>query len=553
MAGDNLLTITDFTPGIYSNGNYASNVPPAPLGAAQEANTYRCIGLPGGGLAPLPKRVTDYTIPHPGVGTTATIVGLQAIRMVKSTSTGFDHVYVITDVDTAPRRNYGKFLETAGNTWTNISWATGAYPPNSAVVTTYLELDSLFPVGCASDIVPTTDSSVPEIHRNLVFVFPSQNIAVPTFRSVYLFGVDFTNFYPQQLGGIHSSAVLHHQGRIVRIDHDAQGWWSATDRSLGLEGLFYYEPYLPSGGAVATTNTLNFDRAQPIGSWGSVSTGELFLVGQSQNDAALIQGDLDNPNVIPLRGVQPTGALMCRGLNSKLGVLYPSEDNGVWAWSGSNTAEKVSPQLRDNFYKRTTDTYASPIVGSPSPAMGESLHPAMWGDFAVYPNNFLLNTNNSSWWRLEDPSVKALMSWTCDFPRYLYGAVDSIVAATTNSLSRFDSQTPANSYSWQSQPIAISPPGKLVEVYDIEVKAVPSVAATNQTVTITLTNEDGTTQAESFVFNSLTTIPKRLRRTTLSRGCDIIIRIESDGGADPAPVVHSVTLSYREGTPTADT
>lgn len=558
MAGENVVTLSDFTPGIYSNGNYASNVPPAPLGAAQEANTYRCIGLRGGGLAPLPKRVNDYTIPHPGVGTTTTVVGIQVIRTIKVGNTGFEHVYMLLDTDTSPRRVYGKYLETAGSTWTNVTWAIGSYPPISAVTTSFITNDSTTPIGCASDIIPTAGSIPGEALRGIVVCFPGQDVTIPGARGVYVIGVDPTNYYAQQVGGVHPSAVFYHQSRIVRIDVAKLSQLNATDYSLGLESLRYYAPFLPSTGAAAIATALAFDHSQPIGSWGSVSTGELFLVGQSINDSVLIQGDLNNPNIVPMRGVQPTGALMARGLNSKLGILFPSENNGVWAWSGSNTAEKISPQLRDDFFKRTTDTYASvPVFSAGSPgSYGESLHPAMWGDFALYPNNFLLDTNNGSWWRLEDTATKNIMSWSADFPRYLYGAVDSIVAATTNSLSRFDSQTPANSYSWQSQPIPVDTLNSLVEVYDIEVKAVPSVASTNQTVTITLTGDDGTTQSEVFTFNSSLSIPKRLRKPTggtATRGFDIICRIEADGGANPAPIVHSVTLSYRLATATSDT
>lgn len=169
----------------------------------------------------------------------------------------------------------------------------------------------------------------------------------------------------------------------------------------------------------------------------------------------------------------------------------------------------------------------------------------------VYPNNFLLDVENGSWWILEDPATKNFAIWSSHWGKTLWGAVDSIQSGTTNSMSRFDMGVPATSYSWQSQPIQVSQYGETIRVTDIEVKAVPSVADTNQTVTVTLTNRDNTTQPETIVINSKTTIPVRERVPTAMRGDDIIVRIEADGGANPAPVVHSISLVYDSGTPTA--
>src|SRR4051794_36173215 len=63
------LDITDFTPGIYSAGGSPTRLIPAPLGAAQLTNTYRCIGLKNGGLAPLPAIARTYNAPsNPDAG-----------------------------------------------------------------------------------------------------------------------------------------------------------------------------------------------------------------------------------------------------------------------------------------------------------------------------------------------------------------------------------------------------------------------------------------------------------------------------------------------------
>jgi hypothetical protein len=87
------LEITDFTPGIHSAGGTPTRLIPAPLGAAQLTNTYRCIGLKNGGLGPLPAIARAFDAPSnpdggvPPVDGKYVAVGFKAIGFVFSTAT----------------------------------------------------------------------------------------------------------------------------------------------------------------------------------------------------------------------------------------------------------------------------------------------------------------------------------------------------------------------------------------------------------------------------------------------------------------------------------
>lgn len=562
MTNERQVTLSDFTPGIYSNGGFTSLVPPAPLGAAQEANTYRCIGLPGGGLAPLPRRTNEYDLPFPGVGTTTTLVGMQAIPASSSASSlTADIVYVMMDADTNPRRNYLYALNTNTGAFTQVPWGTTAYPPAPGASTTFITLTTTTgpPVGCTSTLGAAYNPNTTGYSTIVGWTCPQAAAIGGSWPIFWFHGLDITTFRNYFIGSgstfVSASVLFWHQMRLVYFQRTSYTKITGIG-SLGGGPLIYTLPYLATApftapAASATLANLYVDRLQSFGSYGSISTGELILIGQLAGESLFVQGDLDSPSVNILRGVHPTGKWNSPGLSTRRGLLYGTEKDGIWLWDGSNSSQKVSPQLVDNFYERTTPT----SFNSSSGVVGESMHPAVWGDYVVYPNNFLLDMETMGWWKLDNPSQYNMMMFSSEGTRYLYGAIDAIQSGTTDSLMQYDKTVGANSYSWQSQPIPVGTPGRLVEVYDIEVKASVSQSTTNHTVTITLTNEDATTQAETFTFTSTDlNIPKRLRKPTFMRGVDIICRIEATGaGVTDAPVVHSVTLSVRDGSTTAAT
>src|SRR4051794_33970522 len=77
------LILNDFSPGIIQRtGVQTATTSPASMGAAQVTNTYRCIALPGGGLGPLPRRVTDRFVNDLGAANPPAVAIVQAMRIM---------------------------------------------------------------------------------------------------------------------------------------------------------------------------------------------------------------------------------------------------------------------------------------------------------------------------------------------------------------------------------------------------------------------------------------------------------------------------------------
>lgn len=574
MANEQTIKIEDFTPGIYSNSNFNSTattgVGSAPVGAAQVADTFRCIGLPTGGLGPLPRRVGNHTPTWPGVGATAHIVGLHVtpvLRTVNTTDQSGDAVYLMYDVDTNPRRNYCYVLNPYTGVFTQLNWGTTAWPPNAGAATGFITLTTANtdpPVGVSMTSGMVYHTGAGTLKTVVAWSSPvAAQIGGSTPR-FWIHGTDGTNFRAQFFGSgsllVRASEVFWHGQRFVIIKNYGDGVASIVAGIQGLyAGLDYTLPYAATGWptAPASSGNMNFlilDRAQAFGSGGSISTGELILIGVEHGTSLQISGDLDNPSVSILRGVHPTGRFISPGISTKLGLLYATEYDGIWVWGGGRQSEKVSTQLRDDFYYRTTPTsFNYPTLAANYTSLGESIHPCAWGDYVMYPNNYLFDTETGSWWRLDDPSFKNYQIFASSTPRYVWGAVDSVTAATVGSaLGQYDNSLAALSYSWKSQPLPNPYPEKMVEIYDVEVEATVSTAGVNQTVTVYLLDELGATVSQAFTFNSPVDVkPQRRRLSLFSRGFNPVVMVYSDGGANPAPVVNSITLFVREGTPTA--
>src|ERR1700677_1198206 len=80
-AGYQWLHIDDFTPGIYdfdfTNQVGSNDFTPPPLGSARRSGTFGCVGLPNGGLAPLPFLASTPALWPYSVDTTIWVTGIE--------------------------------------------------------------------------------------------------------------------------------------------------------------------------------------------------------------------------------------------------------------------------------------------------------------------------------------------------------------------------------------------------------------------------------------------------------------------------------------------
>lgn len=520
------VTINDFSPGIYSvdasttltpvSGQY----PPAPLGAAQEQNTWGCMAMPGGGgLCPLPRSgiYGEMTI---GAGETLVpIAGIGA-------SYGINQQIIMHREAPAPPRYFAFNVPTGGgvlvlDTWRNLAaGVTGhALSDTSGASTPYgIDLNRGVTLSGAVGQLKTAHILAGRAHvpngaaMNYFFEWNRASTSWEAKVAYSAFGEAFghgqrNNFW----SGIADCARLYY-------DNDS----GALQGELILDGFL--------GG-----NT-----------YGVISTGEFLMISKG-GGALRISGSFEYPTITELPGVVSTGKQSMRAVPCSAGLLYCVDGVGVYAWNGSNTSKFVSPQLRYNFFERATPTSDS--------SGGQTVQACKWGAWAVFPNGFVFNPELNSWWRL--PGLIADVGddypavFFSDQDDVLYAMLDTLTSATEDfAVLTYDRRNPTDYYTWQSQPIPVGSHGKMVEVNDIEIRVAPG-SLNAQRVMVTLTGVGGTTTTETFNFTPTTLQPIRLRKSTSCKGYDVTVRVESRNLIDTAgaPVLHAVSLSWIETSP----
>lgn len=553
------LTIRDFTPGIYSNTNFQGALAlSAPLGSAQETNTYRCIGYPNRGLGPLPTYYAKYTIPTTTV--TRIIVGLLTYGRVANyplpANALPDDIYIWTDQPATGTNRTLKFYRLSVITGTatvtdltGIKIYQGGFGVSigtlNTVVTNMASIQpnqnaTGLPAGVTTDrtrIAPTP-TSFPELAfiwnwpyvggattSISTFSFPAGDRSTPSEDSVELFSGP---------SNAEAAFCLAHEDRVLY-----QGYTTEFDGNLGLLNIYDVSQVTdpPSSTILINPQFYSVENATAgYGSWGSISTGELLLVQKTQG-AIQVSGDLLFPTVTKLPGVQGTGELISRGISCSRGFLYAVNKGGVYSWNGGNLSQKVSTQLRDNFFERPTTTF------------GPGFQATLWNDWVMYPNNFFLDTLGGGWWRIDNPSEFTWTSWdySCSDSRFCIAAIDSYASGSTNQIAAFDRTKLSSSWSWQSQPIPQSV-GTKIQVQECEILA---TSLTGGTITVTLTGSDSTLTSTTFTLIAATQ-PQRLRMRLASQEWNVIVRVvATDVGSSAAPILNEITLFFTDGNPTS--
>lgn len=552
------LTINDWSPGIWDRGLYSgSNGRPAPLGAAQgNGRTFACCALPKGGLGPLPKKVTTFAVPDPDPGNYGTgpiYVGMGSLGPINTpsnsiypdelflgiewitTNTGvrrfrqyrlrvFDAVYGndnLLDVTTTSTSPAAQFW---GQTWTSSRMAT---------------------------------SSSTGAPGSTAYTAPGQSVYVTEWSEAGLGGLKYINVYPNPiypssnvmsstiLSGVATPAtarpgqIIGHQNRIVLLEDMNNVHPSTSGASIPTnEQISFTDP--ANSNTVIGTQKQVFVAEYPNGyaGWGSISAGELFLL-KNQGGGVVVSGDIANPSsVTRLPGVTSPGAgsAYYKAASTPNGLFYLTTNQGAWVWRGSDTAQKISAQLDDTFAVTPNSASTINIRGQLSE----------WGDWVCFPNNFLYDTQTDSWWNLNDRSIAngRYDYHTRSFSgRYMYCLSSQPATASTGVVDVYDRQTPANTYTWVSQPIVI--PGLRV----VDVREATLVAQGNGTVKVTISTDgtSGSTTDNVTFTPTVTTAPVKMRTEMAALGLSsIIVTITSTGQASdvPAPIVYDLTLAY---------
>lgn len=538
--------IEDFSAGVYDASNISTSSPvvEAPLGAATATGTWCCMALPGGGLGPLPRlaQVQDAPTLFPTDTFTLWIVGA---LMVPDAGGGAAQLLFMIEMETqtlSPTHFYRVYAFDPTTTAFNLVLQTTSahmagifgspYPQvTRARASTFTEAGT--PIAVWPSNVDTTPTDI----SGHVYVYPT-----PTTRTAYSVK-DLVTPGTQITGQI---ACFYN--RIIVLSGIPYAWPGGP--LVTNENIAFTTP--PNSYTLGNQQTV-FAAENPFGygAWGSISTGELLFV-KKQGGGVVVNGDVEFPtSVLNLPGIHPTGDLYGRTASSELGCYYCSDHQGAWLWNGGNTSQKISAQLRDDFFDVQTDVIASNNYG---------FYAERWGQWIMFSGNWLYNEQQGSWWVLYPPGGggdtatpgKTFFWWLPGAAGYNFYALPLRLTSTTPQpfLYRFDNRYSAEHYQWTSLPIHVTPTANhVVDVREVVVRAsCPSVGTGGgqSTVTVTVGGWSGQSHPGDIVQE-----PSILRFHVGMGGLgldDIYLQLNGDWDnettTNQAPIIHSVDIAY---------
>ena len=260
-----------------------------------------------------------------------------------------------------------------------------------------------------------------------------------------LFGSSNTDYDPQTMltsvaSDSYRMANTHHvlhAGRIVAcvLPTYLEGTVKTIGASTGTQQTYYAEdPYYGGAGffddegRVAFLNNMQLGYSNPgmlnrdwatglgdnndvlgladngltqITSLTSINTSRLFIT-TADRGAILIEGDLDNPNVTALPGVESTYGLTPHPTPVNGGVVYGSRE-GMYLWDGGEVSQKLSQALYSDFWVPANMGYDEEWHNTaPRGRMA-------WRDPYLYvPNGWIHDLGNGGWWPFQPKKAMPL-------------------------------------------------------------------------------------------------------------------------------------------------
>ena len=534
---DGWLMIDDFSPGIYDNTFIAGEDPqlPAPFGACAAESTWCCSALAKGGLGPLPalSETFIYTEGFPG---SLDIWYITGFIMNPGLNANGPEAIIILEGDDGTT-HYVLAYSTLPNTGSsNIIL-------NSSSASTPGFFGAPYPAWTRMTLDPETTNPPP------VLVFPG---AVSTDASgvsghLYIYPPILapTTFAVQDLIVAHSSTTgqVVCYGERVQVLSGIDYPWPAGGGINTNENINYTDPPLSSAYGDQMT-ILGAEVPWGYGAWGSISVGELLLV-KKYGGAVILYGDIAAPSsVISVPGVQSTGDFVGRADATSSGLIYCAQNEGAWIWNGNNTAQKISAQLRDDFYDVSSTHIGSNNYG---------FYVGHWQDWVLFSGNKMFVPETNSWWNLYPRAGEGNGSTTgYDFFWFSAGAAANEMYAAALYFGidgiwyvKFDSTVPAPHWQWTSLPNKVTPTrSHVVDVVQ---------------VVVTLSSPDGTSPTATVQIGSFTqtvtgigTAPTPFRLNAGVLGLEnIVVKVNGDNVSGSAPILHSVAVGYKTRAPQA--
>lgn len=358
---------------------------------------------------------------------------------------------------------------------------------------------------------------------------------------------------PNWYGSIGGTLMIGHQGRIVTVmgNYDARG----AGGDSAIDDRLHYTTALNLN--VATDSfvaNLNPENTSGITVIASANTDELFCVN-NKGGGFTVRGDMSNPTVTILRSIESTFGVRQTPAYTPIGIVYCTP-NGVFVYQGGETTPKLSTQLESSFWDYSINAATPETNFMPRKGRLGYFHP-----WVCVPNNFLYDTNLKSWWRLEDPTTNSSIPYSIYDVDSQFGKLFAFPYKLTGSQNtvwdEYDPDVQASSFSWRSQPLLESVE-RLQSYQEIELTASSGKGTSASTVTVTLTGIDPngavvSSPATAFTFTGTGTTNaapyvKRKKIVTAFVAKHVQVLITSvNSASDPAPKIHGIKISHRDG------
>lgn len=575
MAELEYIELRDFTPGIY-----CGTAPLAPLGSAQETDTYACYGAPSGGLYPLYRRVGieaagdvsgegfDTSLTYPTGRRKNQILDTAVISPYmkqgsETTSINLDdkheafayitQIFNVAAFDGKPRRKWRmtvRGFQTAGSYQEVLREVghRGAGPVQ--FVFHDLHASRLLYMNGALDVTVGDED-----------LFPAGGIGYVSPRILYSMGHtlwdDFTlantdielvpndlvppAFDPDEYLEQGGHVAVAHQGCCISIDNFSTSGFSghySTNGRFGANAEYLtpndYAHTVPLSHALSGNELgLGSPEHRQLGSPGvvaSLNANNLIMIGHI-GGAVLVTGAFNNPTaVINLRGIPSTFGFCSRGVFAQDRFIYGTRQ-AVFALRGEKI-ELLSPQLRSGFLYPTPE---SPHLTGLFEFKSITGKFAYCNPFVFAPNNWVLDMRSGGWFRLSNPATITYGFFNTG-SRWIYASPWYFDDTQTTLFDRYSTELGTDSFSWRSQPLPI------IRNRRAKVRELTLTAQGTGTVTITLTGIDGATITHEFSVSS-NSCPMMQTVSVGLTSHDIDVKIVSTGNTT-APTVHRLLIGY---------
>lgn len=348
--------------------------------------------------------------------------------------------------------------------------------------------------------------------------------------------------------------MVAHQGRLIvmaRPNYTTYGFGPDVEM-MGGEELWYNSEFNTQ--SVFTGPTLaGEDNYSGYGAWCSMNANELLLV-KHRVGGVLIRGDIANPTVLRLPGIEGVRGLANIACNTPHGVIYGSH-TGIHLWAGNDRSELISPQHDHNFwaYRNWTgatlgidadgvNRYGAPVVGRFAYA----------SPFVYAPNGYVLDLEHSRkpWWRMRATTggtvEQQIHHWDVG-TEGVWGFHEYIDSSYTRVATYFHPSTPATSYSWKSFPLSPTR-GRYATVREFAITVSGNL---NDAVTVQFTGEEGTAGSGTTATTTITLAANGTERHRYEVHCvgrNISVLVTGTAASTgAAPRVHDLVIGVIPG------